>query len=147
MPTPFAGAAISDATAVPWYSPGPFTVWPFRNVVLGRPANSGCVGSTPLSTTITGTPGPGGVARSHPPSASHHSCDASGPAAPAATAPGAATASAASVTASGRRPTRSARVPSTLAAVARAYVGLGSNLGDREQTIRAAAHELGARDG
>lgn len=31
--------------------------------------------------------------------------------------------------------------------MARAYVGLGSNLGDREQTLRAAVHELGALDG
>ena len=31
--------------------------------------------------------------------------------------------------------------------MARAYVGLGSNLGDRERTIRAALHELAASDG
>jgi len=47
MPTPFSGAAASDATAVPWYSFGPSTVWSLRKLVFGRPANSGCVGSTP----------------------------------------------------------------------------------------------------
>jgi 2-amino-4-hydroxy-6-hydroxymethyldihydropteridine diphosphokinase len=31
--------------------------------------------------------------------------------------------------------------------VTRAYVGLGSNLGDREQTLRAALHELAGSDG
>ena len=42
--------------------------------MFGRPANSGCVGSTPLSTIAIGTPGPGGGARSAPMCASHHSC-------------------------------------------------------------------------
>src|SRR5437762_437625 len=82
MPTPFAGAAATEATNVPWYSLGPLTDCSFRNVVFGRPANSGCVGSVPLSTIVIGTPGPGGVARSAPTSASHHSCASSGSVAP-----------------------------------------------------------------
>ena len=45
-----------------------------------------------------------------------------------------------------RRPTDRASV-ATLAAVPRAFVGLGSNLGDREATIRAALAELAASEG
>src|SRR6266480_550318 len=52
------------------------------NVVFGRPANSGWVGSVPVSTIVSGTPGPGGVARSAPTSASHHSCAWRGSVAP-----------------------------------------------------------------
>ncbi len=53
-------------------------------------------------------------------------------------------------TARKRRPTGRAsvaRVAARLAAVPRAYVGLGSNLGDRESTIRSAVAELGAAQG
>ena len=32
---PFSGAAASDATTVPWYSPRPVTVWSFEEVVFG----------------------------------------------------------------------------------------------------------------
>ena len=49
------------------------TVWSLRNVVFGRPANSGCVGSTPLSMIVSGMPGPGGADWSAPMSCSHHS--------------------------------------------------------------------------
>src|SRR5439155_328184 len=77
------------ATAVPCHSSAPSTVWLSRKVVPGRPANSGCVGSTPLSTIVSGTPGPGGVARSAPTWESHHSWSCSGSPA---TRPGAASA-------------------------------------------------------
>jgi 2-amino-4-hydroxy-6-hydroxymethyldihydropteridine diphosphokinase len=49
-------------------------------------------------------------------------------------------------TARKRRPTGRPSV-ARLAAVPRAYVGLGSNLGDRESTIRSALSELGAAPG
>jgi 2-amino-4-hydroxy-6-hydroxymethyldihydropteridine diphosphokinase len=49
-------------------------------------------------------------------------------------------------TARRRRPTKGARV-ARVAAVARAYVGLGSNLGDREATLRAAVDALAATPG
>ena len=42
--------------------------------MFGRVANSGCAMSSPLSTTVTGLPGPGGSTRSAPTRASHHSC-------------------------------------------------------------------------
>lgn len=71
----------TDATAVPWYSSRPLTVWALRNVVCARPAKSGCVGSTPLSTIAIGTPGPGAVTWSAPTSCVHQS----GPVAAAAT--------------------------------------------------------------
>ena len=82
MPTPFAGAAATDATIVPWYSSPPKTLCVVEERrVRAVAANSGCVGSTPLSTIVIGTPGPGGVARSAPMSASHHSWLCSGSAA------------------------------------------------------------------
>src|SRR3954469_7430394 len=74
MPAPFAGAAATDATAVPWYSSRPKVDWSFWKVVLGRAANSGWVGSVPLSMIVTGTPGPGAVSPATPMWASHHSC-------------------------------------------------------------------------
>ena len=45
---------------------------------VGRPTNSGCENSTPESTIVTGTPGPGGVRVSTCTSARHHSCGTSG---------------------------------------------------------------------
>src|SRR5438067_86996 len=65
--------SATDATAVPWNSSFPLTVWSLRRVVCARPAKSGCVGSTPLSTIAIGTPGPGGVAWSAPTSCDHQS--------------------------------------------------------------------------
>src|SRR4051812_5164952 len=78
MPAPFTGAAATDATAVPWYSSRPKVDWSFSKVVFGRPANSGCVGSVPLSMIVTGTPGPGAVSPVIPMWASHHCCAWSG---------------------------------------------------------------------
>jgi len=49
-------------------------------------------------------------------------------------------------TARNRRPTTRASL-ARLARVPRAFIGLGSNLGDRESTIRAALAELDAADG
>ena len=112
MPTPFSGAAASDATTVPWNSPGPSTVWSLRKVVFGRPANSGCVGSTPLSTIVIGTPGPGAGDGSAPMRGSHHSCACSGSPAmrPVAAAAGLQAQSAAASAMSRRRRTWSSRV-------------------------------------
>src|SRR5262249_33611710 len=79
MPTPFSGAAAIDATSVPWNSAGPRTDWSLKYVVFGRFKNSGCEGSTPLSTIVIGTPGPGGGGAAVAPIAeSHHSCGSSG---------------------------------------------------------------------
>src|SRR2546427_10339666 len=113
-------------------------------VVLGRHENSGCVGSVPLSTIVIGTPGPGAAAGSAPTCASHHSCGSNGSVAPRTEAAVAVplTHRASRQTARKRRPTGRASV-ARLASVSRAYVGLGSNLGDRESTIRAALAELG----
>src|SRR2546421_9407127 len=148
MPTPFAGAAATDATNVPWYSFWPDTVWSFRKVVFGRPANSGWVASVPLSTIVIGTPGPGGVARSAPTSASHHSCGSNGSVAPrvvAAAAEPHAHRATRTVTRS-RRPKTEASL-ARLAVVPRAFVGLGSNLGDREAMLTSAVVELAAAPG
>ena len=61
-----------DATAVPWSSVWPTTDWLFNAIVDGRPANSGWVRSTPVSTTVTGFPGPGGSTVPAPIGATHH---------------------------------------------------------------------------
>src|SRR3990172_3590935 len=71
MPAPFAGAASTDATAVPWSSPSAVTSCSFRRTRSGRPANSGCVTSRPESSTVTGFPGPGGSTWSAPTTATH----------------------------------------------------------------------------
>src|SRR5579864_303626 len=78
MPIPLAGAAATEAISVPWNSPGPVTVWSFRYVVFGRPAKSGWPESTPLSTIVRGTPGPGGEACSAPTLSRNHSWPCSG---------------------------------------------------------------------
>src|SRR6478736_4053461 len=132
MPTPFAGAAAIDATNVPWNSPSPETDWVFRYVVFGRPANSGWVGSVPLSTIEIGTPGPGGATRSAPTAASHHSCACIGSGVARAAAAAEPHAPSATRTATRRRRPKAFRSVASLPAVTRAYVGLGSNLGDRE---------------
>src|SRR5207248_10791381 len=93
-----------------------------------RPLNNECPVSTPLSTITIGTPGPGGADWSARTSWDHHPWPWR-------------TAAAAS---RARRPTGTNR---TLGLVARAYVGLGSNLGDRERTIRRALDELAAEPG
>src|SRR5690242_2496502 len=124
MPTPFAGAAASDATNVPWNSPGPETDCVFRNVVSGLPANSGCVGSTPLSTIVIGTPGPGGVARSAPTAASHHSCACIGSGAVEVAAVAEAHAQRPTTSTTGRRRPKARPSVASLPAVPRAYVGL-----------------------
>src|SRR5712691_1531553 len=118
------------------------------NVVFGRPANSGWLGSVPLSTIVSGTPGPGGVARSAPTSASHHSCASSGSVAPR-TVAAAAEPHAHNATRTATRRRRPKALPNLarLAVVPRAFVGLGSNLGDREATLRAAIAELAAAPG
>src|SRR5256885_5563060 len=135
MPTPFAGAAATDATNVPWYSFWPDTVWSFRKVVFGRPANSGWVGSVPLSTIVIGTPGPGGVARSAPTSASHHSCGSNGSVAPRVVAAAAQPhAHRATGTVTRRRRPQAGASLARLAAVARAFRGLGSKPGARGAT-------------
>ena len=67
IPRPFSGAAASDATAVPWYSTSDsVSRWVLRIVVFGRPANSEWLVSSPVSTIVSGLPGPGGVTRSAP---------------------------------------------------------------------------------
>src|SRR2546423_13643497 len=152
MPTPFAGAAATDATNVPWYSFCPDTVWSFRKVVFGRPANSGWVGSVPLSTIVIGTPGPGGVARSAPTSASHHSCASIGSAAlrTVAAAADPLAHNATRTATRGRRPkirVSLASLTARLTAVTRAYIGLRSNLGEREATLAAAGEGLDAAPG
>ena len=73
-PTPFAGAPMTDATDVPCSPPIPAGSCVFRSAMSGRPANSGCETSSPESTMVTGTPGPGGVRPSIPICESHHSC-------------------------------------------------------------------------
>src|SRR6266849_6450973 len=149
MPTPFSGAAATDATAVPWNSPAPVTVSSLRNDVFGRPASSGCVGSAPLSTIVIGTPGPGGATWSAPMRDNHHSCPWSGSPAtrPVAADAGPHTQSAATSAMSRRRRTGAWRVAVRSVTVPRAYVALGSNLGDRERTLREALGALGAEDG
>jgi hypothetical protein len=49
-----------------------------RTVVFGRPANSGCETSRPVSITVTSFPAGGGVTRSAPTAPRHHSKPASG---------------------------------------------------------------------
>ena len=46
--------------------------------MFGRPANSGCVRSMPVSSTVIGLPGPGGTAESAPTSGHQYSVDWSG---------------------------------------------------------------------
>src|SRR4051812_4235721 len=145
MPAPFAGAVATEATAVPWNSSRPNTVWSFANVVSGRPENSGCEASTPLSTIVIGTPGPGGVTCVAPTSARYHSCPASGssemrPVAAAAV-PEAHSAAANTMISPRRTAHRAYRYAR---AVPRAYVALGSNLGDRRATLLAAVDALAA---
>ena len=71
--TPTPGAAISELTAVPWKSSGrSVPVCGFRRMVFGRPANSAWYTSTPVSTTVTGLPGPGGVSFAARITPSHH---------------------------------------------------------------------------
>ncbi|TML23307.1 MAG: hypothetical protein E6G32_06320 [Actinobacteria bacterium] len=70
------GAAITDATSVPWSSSSKNVVCWFSSVVFGRDANSPCVMSSPESTIVTGLPGPGGVAASAPIAVRHHSLSA-----------------------------------------------------------------------
>ena len=62
LPRPFIGAAATDATAVPCSSSCPDVLCRFSGVVNGRPANSSCVRSTPVSMIVSGFPGPGGTA-------------------------------------------------------------------------------------
>src|SRR3954468_23232901 len=137
MPAPFAGAAATEATIVPWYSSRPNTVCSLKNEVFARPANSGCVGSTPVSTIAIGTPGPGGVARSAPMCESHHSCADNGSARRAAVAVPANASTRRTAARTGRTSAQG-----SLPSVTRAYIGLGANLGDREATIRSALADL-----
>ena len=102
----------------------------------------------PLSTIVIDTPGPGAVARSAPTSASHHSCACIGSAAlrTVAAAADPLAHNATRTATRGRRPKIRVSLAS-LTAVTRAYIGLGSNLGEREATLAAAVEELDAAPG
>ena len=77
-PTPFSGAATSDATAVPCSPPSRRGSWALSVTVFARPRNSGWVTSIPESTIVTGVPAGGGVSVSTPTAARHHSVGTSG---------------------------------------------------------------------
>jgi 2-amino-4-hydroxy-6-hydroxymethyldihydropteridine diphosphokinase len=97
---------------------------------------------------VSGTPASGGAARSAPTSASHHSCACNGSVALRTVAAAADPhVHNATRTATRRRRPKSSPNLARVAAVARAYIGLGSNLGDREATLRAAVGELAAAPG
>src|SRR5947209_13272707 len=89
-----------------------------------------------------GTPGPGAVTVSASRVGNHNSAGVS----PAAAAAIARAHDAATTTIDRRRYTLRERT-ATFRPVARAYIGLGSNLGDREATIRAALEALEAEPG
>ena len=79
MPLPFAGAAATEAVAVPCSSSMlVVNVWLLSAVVSGRLANSSWLRSVPASIRVSGTPGPGGVQRSAPMWDGHHSLIESG---------------------------------------------------------------------
>src|SRR5579864_5664686 len=139
---PFPGAAASEATAVAWSSSGPASDGVSRNVVFARPANAGCVGSTAPSTITIGTPGPGATEVSASIAWSHHSGGASARATVAV--PSAHSAAARTI---GRRRCTRLEGSATVRRVPRAFVALGSNLGDREATIRGALAALESQPG
>ena len=63
---------------VPCSPPTPTGSCELRATRSGRPTNSGCAKSTPESTIVIGTPGPGGVSPSIPICWRHHSSSSSG---------------------------------------------------------------------
>ena len=71
---------MTDDTIVPCSPPNGAGSWAFSGWVSARPANSGCAMSSPESTIVTGTPGPGAVSPEMPICESHHSsvCRGSG---------------------------------------------------------------------
>jgi hypothetical protein len=77
MPTPFSGAAATDATIVPWKSSCGIMSFTFRNRI-GRPANSGWFVSIPSSMIVSGKPAAGAVRLAAPICGSHHGAGSTG---------------------------------------------------------------------